>query len=79
MLVKKDCSICKETHFDHYECSECQYNLGFVNPRINYCPNCGGKLTKRAVDLRQRLIDLVAGGQSSTKRHRSCGHFHSAG
>ncbi len=56
MLVKKDCSVCKETHFDHYECSECQYNLGFVNPRINYCPNCGGKLTKRAVDLRQRQL-----------------------
>ena len=56
MLVKKYCQTCKEPHFDHYECSECQYDFGFVNPHMNYCPNCGDKLTKRAVDLRQRQI-----------------------
>lgn len=56
MLVKINCTVCKDGHFDHFECSECHYNLGFVNPHINYCPNCGGKLTKRAVDLRQRQL-----------------------
>jgi hypothetical protein len=64
MLVKIDCQTCKTPHFDHYACSECQYNLGFVNPHINYCPNCGGKLTKRATDLRQLQLKK---SQSATK------------
>lgn len=55
MLKKVDCKSCTPTHFDHYECSDCSYSFGFVNPHFNFCPNCGGKLTKRAVDLRQRV------------------------
>jgi hypothetical protein len=54
MLKPVNCQSCKEPHFDHYECGDCGYDLGFTNPHMNYCPNCGGKLTKRAADLLKR-------------------------
>lgn len=56
MLISVNCTICKTGHFDHYECSECQYSFGYINPKINYCPNCGDKLVKRLINLRQRQI-----------------------
>lgn len=54
MIKPVDCVTCKTPHFDHWECGDCGYDLGFVRPAMNYCPNCGGKLTKRAADLLKR-------------------------
>lgn len=73
MLKPVNCPSCKPTHFHHYECSECGYSFGFVNPHFNFCPNCGGKLTKRAVDLRKR-VTAVDVDLKSVVRAKSASH-----
>jgi len=45
------CKACKEQHLDHYECSECGANMGFLKPTgYKFCPYCGSGLTRRAAD-----------------------------
>jgi predicted RNA-binding Zn-ribbon protein involved in translation (DUF1610 family) len=73
MLKLVNCQSCKLPHFDHYECGDCGYNFGFVNPHMNYCPNCGSKLTKRAADLlkrqQQKAQSAVIGSIAHKIRH----------
>jgi hypothetical protein len=54
MLTSIDCNSCRSSHFDHYECGECNYKFGFCKPLANYCPNCGERLVSRLVDLVKR-------------------------
>lgn len=45
MRIAIKCKTCENKHLDHYECSKCRANLGYViNPKFKYCPYCGEKL-----------------------------------
>lgn len=57
MIVSVKCTMCKDKHHDHYECSECKRILSGVtlpflgNQAMKFCPFCGKSLKKRRSKL----------------------------